>query len=62
MANKSPNNPNKFVFPSGDAPSSITNIVGFSSNDKSSITKFVVKPNQQLTTLYNKQNFGCHVI
>jgi hypothetical protein len=51
MVNKSPNNPNKFVFPSGDAPSSITNIVGFSSNDKSSITKFAAKPNQQLTTL-----------
>jgi hypothetical protein len=50
MANKSTNNLNKFVFPNGDAPSSITNIIGFSSNGKSSITKFVAKPNQQLTT------------
>jgi hypothetical protein len=49
--NKNPNNPNKFAFPNGDAPSSITIIVGFSSNGKSSTPKFVAKPNQQLITL-----------
>jgi len=51
MVNKIPYNPNKFAFPNGDASSSITNIVGFPTNGKSSTTKFASKLNQQLTTL-----------